>query len=318
MKMAFFFCLLFWEALIPFFQDSPAFSLHANFVRVPVSVFDPEGHMVGGLTADDFELYDEGERTPIRNFVKDLRAVHVVFLLDTSGSIKEEMEEIRRAAFQFASSFEREDRFAVVAFSEEIRLLQDWTGDLSALNRSLKDLKRGYRTALYDALFSTAVEKLRKVSGRKVILLFTDGLDNQSYADYQKAMEGLIRSNVSLYIVSRTRLIRPDVEESKRVRYLNEVMKEVLGEDEDFIEIYFRQKEASMEQLAATTGGRVLYPQKLPDLAKRYAEIASELKSQYLLAFQPPASSSKRLRTIEVKLKNHQGKIAHRQFYLSP
>lgn len=296
-------------------QEPPSFQIKANYVKVPVSVFDTNGQILSNLTREHFILLDENEPRPIENFLLDETAIHVILLLDVSSSLREELEEIQEAALQFAQAFSREDRIAIVSFSDQLELLQDWTNNIKELRKSLKHLERGYRTALYDALISTARERLTQVPGKKVIILLTDGLDNESRSNLDDVLSLMIESDISLYIVSRTRLVQPKIEQSKRVDFLNQVMRNVLHEDKDFIDLYFREKEISLSHLAEATGGRVFFPEKLEDLKSSYMRVAEELKSQYVLTFRPPATSEKTFRTIEVVCTQDIGRIYHRKQY---
>lgn len=296
-------------------QETASFKADATYIRVPVSVFDSKGKVVTNLTRDQFHLLDEGEPRQIQNFVLDRMPIHVLLLLDVSGSLREELDEIRRAAVGFAESFGREDRIAVMTFSDRIELLQDWTNDLRSLRRSLEKIERGYRTALYDALLATAREKLLSVPGKKVIILLTDGLDNESRSNFEDVIDTMVRSQISLYIVSRTRLVQPQVEKSDRVEFINRVMKNVLNEKKDFVKAYFREKEVSMTHLAEATGGRTFFPERLESLSDHYAQLAAELKGQYVLTFLPPASSTKRFRRIQVTCTEEVEQIYYRAKY---
>jgi VWFA-related protein len=296
-------------------QEPPSFQIRANYVKVPVSVFDVNGQVLSNLTREQFVLLDENEPRPIENFLLDKTAIRVLLLLDVSSSLREELEEIQEAALQFAQSFGREDRIAIATFSDKLELLQDWTNNVKKLRKSLKRVERGYRTALYDALVSTARERWVRVPGKKVIILLTDGLDNESRSTFEDALNLLIESDISLYIVSRTRLVQPKIEQSDRADFLNQVMKNVLREEKDFIDIYFREKETSLSHLAEATGGRVFFPEKLEDLRSSYLRVAEELKSQYVLTFRPPLSSEKQFRTIEVVCTQDVGQIYHRKQY---
>ena len=296
-------------------QASPTFRIKADFIKVPVTVFDSRGKLINTLTRDDFRLLDEGRERPIENFVLDKAPIHVVLLLDVSGSLQEEIKEIRQAAIRFASAFGPEDRIAILSFADKITVLQPWTNRQKRIRKSLKKLKPGYRTALWDALMQTSSKMLEQASGRKVIILLTDGLDNESYANYDDVIEDLVSSGVSLYIVSRTRLVLPKVAESNRVRFLNQVMKQVLKEDKNFVDVYFREKETSMKHLAESTGGRVFFPERLVELRSSYAQVARELKNQYILTFAPPSVSDKRFRRIEVVCNQETSRIFHRRQY---
>ncbi len=296
-------------------QEPPSFQIKADYVKVPVSVFDANGRILSNLTQEQFILLDENDPRPIENFLLDKTAIHVILLLDVSSSLGEELEEIQEAALQFAQSFGREDRIAIVSFSDQLELLQNWTRDIRKLRKSLEHLERGYRTALYDALASIAREQLVQVPGKKVIIVLTDGLDNESRSTFDDVLNLLIESDIALYIVSRTRLVQPKIQQSERADFLNQVMKNMLREEKDFIDIYFREKETSLSHLAEATGGRVFFPEKLEDLRSTYLQVAEELKSQYVLTFRPPASSEKKFRSIEVVCTQATGRIYHRKKY---
>lgn len=296
-------------------QSRPSYRIRADFIRVPVTVLNDEGQTILDLKREDFELFDEGKRTLISNFVIDESSVYVSLLLDSSGSVKDEMREIRDAAYGFVQTFDREDRISIISFSDEIEMLQDWTDNERQLRKALGKLERGYRTALYDAITAVVEGPLSQVVGRRVIILFTDGLDNESRATYHEVMDLLIEEDVILYLVSRSRLVQPDVRDSHRVEFLNRVLKNVLDDEEDFVDVYFREKEAAMNHLAETTGGRALYPEALTDLGSAYVQIAREIKSQYLLTFLPPESSSKKFRKIRVQCLEPVARIYYRSMY---
>lgn len=299
-------------------QQPPTYRVDAQFVKVPVTVLDTEGKALLGLEKSDFRLFDEGESRPIENFVLDKSPVHVLFLLDASRSVQDEIQEIRWATLRFAQTFDRDDRIAVIGFSDTIEVLQDWTDDLDDVRKSLKKLKPGYRTALYDALSATTKERLQKLPGKKVIILLTDGLDNESNTSFREVMNQLIATNTVLYIVSRTKLIRDQVAEDDRVEFLNRVMKNVLKEEGSFVDAYFKVKETSMKQLAGANGGRVFFPDKLPALGQSYLQIARELKSQYVLTFRAPENAEKKFRRIRVECLRDVGQVYYREIYLAP
>ncbi|HXK60740.1 MAG TPA: VWA domain-containing protein [Acidobacteriota bacterium] len=296
-------------------QAPPRFRVEASFIKVPVTVSDSHGRLIPDLGPRHFRVFDEGEERTIDNFVLDKSPLHVVLLLDMSGSVREELEDIKEAAVSFSKAFDKEDRIAVMSFSDEVDLLQDWTNDPRKIRKSLKKAEAGYRTALFDALAQVGKTRFRGVPGKKAIILLTDGVDNESLTSFDTVLRQLIESDIALYIVSRTRLVLPQIQRETRVEFLNQVMKNILNDDEDFVELYFREKEAAMEHLSESTGGRVLYPRKLSDLKDNYEELARELKTQYLLTFRPPAHSDKRFRHIRVACSQPMAVVRHREQY---
>ncbi len=303
----------------PVSAQSPSFRVDAKYVKVPVSVFDEQGGAVTGLTRRDFLLFDEGVRRPIENFLLDRAPLHVLLLLDTSGSLREELDEIRRAALRFAGAFSREDRISVIAFADEAEILADWTNRFKRLKKALNKLEPGYRTALYDSLNQVVRERFRRVGGRKAIILLTDGLDNESATPFDELLPTLIEFDITLYIISRTRLVQPKVRDSARVEFLNQVMKDLLEEgdedDGDFVDVYFREKESSLTRLSESTGGRVLFPEYLEELQSSYVQVARELKAQYVLTFNPPGESKVAFRSIRVECLRDVGRLHFRRQY---
>ena len=278
-------------------------------------MFDERGKLLDDLERETFSVRDDGKTTPIVNFVRDFAPVNVLLLLDSSGSLKEELEEIRDSALHFARSFTRDDRVSIIGFSDDTVVLSPWTNRIGRLRKGLRKLKGGYRTAIYDALRETIEGHLRQVQGRRVIILLTDGLDNESVTPYEEILSRLIESQITLYIVSRTRLVDDKVRDSERVSFLNQVMRNILQDNGDFVEAYFKEKETSMVNLAESTGGRVLFPEVLEDLGDTYAQVSRELKHQYLLTFLPPRFSDKKFRSIHVTCSLPQGKVYFRRQY---
>jgi Ca-activated chloride channel homolog len=297
--------------------QTASFRVDASYIKVPVTVFDSQGRLTAGLSREDFRILDEGQERQIENFILDKTPLDIVLLLDVSGSLQEEIEEMRDAAVLFARSFSKDDSISAVSFADRTEILQEWSDNWKDIRKSLRRLKPGYRTALYDALKETT-DRLRPRAGKRVILLLTDGLDNESRSSFDDVLEELIKNDISLYIVSRTRLVRPQVAGSARVEFLNRVMQNVLNSDEDFIESYFREKETALRQLAEVSGGRVFFPLQLHELSANYEQIAEELKFQYLLTFRPPESSEKQFRNLQVICLESARTVHYRQQYRWP
>ncbi len=287
----------------------------ADYVRVPVAVLDENDRPVTDLRAEDFRLYDEDSPKPISNFVLDVAPVHILFLVDSSGSTKEELPQMRYAVRRFAQHFTAEDRMALAGFSDKFEWIQDWTNDEKRLAKALKRLEPGYRTALWDSLSEAAQRRLAGVDGRRALILMTDGLDNESTRTYDQVLEILTKFDVVLYVVSRSRLVESRIEDSERVRFLDRVMRNLLDEDESFVGAYFRDKEAALENLAATNGGRVFYPASFPALGQIYAQIAQELKTQYVMTFPASTTSETAFRRIRVECLRPVGKLVYRRLY---
>ncbi|MBN2338677.1 MAG: VWA domain-containing protein [Acidobacteria bacterium] len=281
--------LLFSAALAPRTgpaQDPPpTFSASVNLVKVPISVFAVDGRMMEGLRAEDFRLWEDRAPQEIRSFGLDTYPVSVVLLVDTSPSSRNELKRIRAAATEFVRGLDAGDRFSVISFDDEVTRILDWTDSRKKLDKALGKLRAGVRTALYDAMYLAAAEQLKNVEGRKAIVLFTDCLDNQSRVGLEEAERAIAKSQASLYVVSKTAIVANDARRERRVVILNDIYRRLFGEDEDYIEEFFRKREGAMTELAEETGGRSFFPTDYDQIRGIYADVAREMKSRYFLTY---------------------------------
>jgi Ca-activated chloride channel family protein len=266
--------------------ESPqaSFSVSVNLVKVPFSVFNDRNELVQDLGREDFRLYEDGKLQQIRSFGVDYNPVSVVLVIDTSGSVKKELDEIRDAAHNFAAALSPEDRISIITFADQPILALDWTSDKRRVRKSLHKLEPGLRTALYDAMYMAAAEQLRGIEGRKAIILLTDGLNNQSTLGFREASLSVVQSQASLYVISKTVMAREAARKERRVRLLSEIYRHFGGE-EDYVDEFFRRREEEMTELADKTGGRAFFPTDYAEIRGVYAEVARELKSKYFLTY---------------------------------
>jgi VWFA-related protein len=266
-------------------QEPPAqFSVSVDLVKVHFSVFDDRGTMVQDPRRENFVLFEDNARQDIRSFGVDVEPVSVVLVLDTSATVKEELKKIKEAAEEFADHLSKDDRISIITFDEDVKLLLDWTSDTRLVRKSLRKAKLGLRTALYDAMYSAACDMLRGVEGRKAIILLTDCLNNQSSLTFSDASLAIVQSQASLYVVSKTKIVREEAKRERRVIMLTNIAKRLFG-DEDYIEEFFKRRETEMTDLAEKTGGRCLFPADYDEIKHVYAEVAHELKSKYFLTY---------------------------------
>jgi VWFA-related protein len=265
--------------------DPPSFSVSVNLVKVPVSVFDEHGNLVTNLRSENFRVWEDKAAQQIRSFGIDTNPVSVVMLLDTSMSEKTELKKIREAAEEFVDALAPGDRVSLVTFDDEVYQKVDWTQDMRKIKRALARITPGLRTALYDAMYFAAHDQLKDVDGRKAVILLTDCLNNQSSVDFDDAALTIVQSQASLYVVSKTAMVREQAERERRVVMLNDIYKRLFGQDADYVGEFFRKREAQMTDLAERTGGRSFFPTDYDQIKDVYAEVARELKSKYYLTY---------------------------------
>ncbi len=263
------------------------YSVSVDLIKVPFTVFDQHDQMVQDLDRSDFRLYENGVPQEIRSFGRDLLPVSVVLVIDTSGSSEKEekgLKKIKEAAESFVMALSKQDRVSIIAFSDEVELAQDWTHDRKRARKVIRKLMPGFRTALYDAIFMAAQDQLGELDGRKAIILLTDGLNNQSRVLAQEAALSVVQSQATLYVVSKTMILKEAARNQRRVIMLQEIYEKNFGED-NYIERFFLKREAEMRGLAERTGGRAFFPVSYDRIKDVYREVARELKHQYYLTY---------------------------------
>ena len=265
--------------------DTSTFSVSVNLVKVPISVFDDRGNLVDSLRSENFRIWEDQAVQTIRSFGVDTNPVSVVILLDTSMSEKLEMKKMKETVEAFVGALSKGDSVSLITFDIEVYQTLDWTQDLKKVRRVLGKIRPGMRTALYDAMYVAAQDQLKGIEGRKAIILLTDCLDNESSITFKDALLSIVQSQASIYVVSKTAMIKNSAKEQPRVMWLADVYKRMFGTDDDYIDEYFKKREAEMTDLAERTGGRCFFPTDYDEIKGAYQEVARELKSKYYLTY---------------------------------
>jgi Ca-activated chloride channel family protein len=238
-------------------------TLHVDvkLVSVFVNVTDRNGAIVGGLTRDDFGLTEDGRRQQIAVFERQSELpLNLTLAIDTSGSVKKDMEQEADAGRRFAHALLRpQDQMSLLQFATEVRELTPFTNKLSLIDRGLGQLRPDFATALYDAVYLGS-NRLGPKQGRKVMVLVSDGGDTASTATYAKALEQALRNDVMIYSV-----IDVPIEASAG--------RELGGEH-------------ALITLAEQTGGKSFYVSD-GGLDKAFAQVSEDLRTQYLLGYYP-------------------------------
>ncbi len=158
--------------------QQPTYRSSVPAVSVYATVLDNSGRLVTDLTADDFEMYDNGRRQPLTVFDNSERPITVVVMLDRSISMRPQFGLVSSAARAFVSTLLPEDRARIGSFSDRIRIDPEiFTSDHQELNRIIDDrLLPAGSTPLWNATFD-ALDALKGEVGQRVVLVFTDGRD---------------------------------------------------------------------------------------------------------------------------------------------
>jgi len=274
-------------------RDTFRFRVNVQLVLLSASVSTPDGRSVPDLAQDAFEVYEEGELRPLRLFERQTAMpLQLVVLIDASLSAAVELPAQKDAVSRFLKRVAREqDNVAIYQLSGKKRSVADFSNDTKKLLTSVKDIREGSGTALYDVLVE-ASEKLKVREGRRVVVVVSDGNDTTSKNDFQAALRALQEAETTLFAL----VVRPIAGESGR---------SVRGEH-------------TLITLANLTGGRVFFPTSTGELDRFYRELDELLRTQYLLGYQPaPPSIRQEFRRIEVRVKGGDFTVRHRQGYYS-
>jgi Ca-activated chloride channel family protein len=177
--------------------------INTSLVTVPVSVVDRYGKYVPTMRRQDFHIFDEGVEQKIAYFASVDQPFAVVLVIDTSGSTHFQLEEIQDAAIAFVNQLQSQDRVMVMSFDDQIRVLCEPTNDREALAKAIRRTRTGGGTRLYDAVDLVIGQKLSHISGRKAVVLFTDGVDTTSrHATYSSTLKEAQESEGGIYTVA--------------------------------------------------------------------------------------------------------------------
>ena len=227
-----------------------------DLVELYTTVIDRGNRPVTGLQEGDFTVFEDGVRQDVARFelVQNLPLTLGV-AIDASASMKDVMEETRQAAAQFLTNLmkPRDTSFAV-AFASRPHLLTGQTSDVAMVVDTIHSLRATGRTALHDALM-TSLYYFRGVTGRRALVLLSDGEDTSSSAKYGDVLEYARHSEVVIYTIGLG-----------------------VGGTQPLLR-------AKLEEIATATGGRAFFIDAARDLAPVYRQIDRELRSQYLLAY---------------------------------
>ncbi len=207
-------------------------------------------------------------------------------LMDTSPSTAGKLAFSKEAAKNFLYTVLqlRKDKAAFMTFDHQINLLTDFTDKTDVLDKAVDGVKKtGSQTALYDAVWQFADEKLRNVPGRRVIVLITDGDDTFSRADLNDAIDIAQRTETTIFGIST------------KAGFLGSVPGVEAGTVKD-------KGDKFLTELCEQTGGEAFFTGDMIALERAFKKISEELKSQYILTYRPANQNyDGRTRKIEVR-----------------
>jgi len=272
----------------------------AGYTQVTVTVTNPNGGYVTGLTKDDFRVYENGQQRPVQFLRQDLNTpVSVGILVDTSGSMQPKIQQARAAIAQFLRDLNDRDDVFLFAFSDRPFLLQPFTSDHSLVMSRLGLLHAYGRTALYDVLLDGLLMVERGRYDKKAILVVTDGMDTASRSSLNQVIAQARRMGVLVYSIG----IGDPGSGSGPSISLGPL---IFGGGGDLE----RVDAETLKMLSNETGAKTFIIREVGDgeaLRNATASISQELREQYTIGFLSPDPERGGYRNLRVEVPGHPG-----------
>jgi VWFA-related protein len=269
-------------------QDQPAFRAGTSLVPIYVTVTDEAGHLVRDLTADDFEVRDNGRRKPLAFFTSERQPFSVVVMLDRSGSMADNFNLIRDAASEFVGQMQPADRARIGSFSDEIRIdPEGFSGDRTELMRILHDRLQDAGPSPVWTAIDRSITALVPREGRRVVLVFSDGHDDPGRSQVKTTLEDVLRrariDEIMVYAIGFTAITSRSSGWSMPAgpagggRY-------PVPQRPASVSTRVQKPHRGLKTLAEESGGGYFELHETEDLNATFVRVAEELHQQYLLA----------------------------------
>ena len=254
-------------------EPATVIKVQVRLVEVYASIHDRKGHFVDGLSRENFEVLEDGKPQQIAAFDSTTQSLSCAILLDTTGSMGEALPRVKNAMVKLIDELGPEDSVAIFTFDERLVIRQDFTTDKNVAKCAALRTRAEGATALFDAL-SEAAQELSRRSGKKVLILFTDGDDNSSALNASAAVARAKKAGVPLYTIAEG-----EATHSHNLRKL-------------------------LDELSERTGGAAYEVKKPAEMEQVFHEISEDVRHLYMISYRPPEGANDgKWRKIDVLVK---------------
>ena len=290
-------------------QEEAVFKAGVDLVDVAATVTDKHGRFIGGLTKDNFVVYEDGKPQEIVSFSSERVPVSLAMLLDVSGSMTEEQLTTARLAinhFVF-NLLDKDDELFLMEFAGRGRILQQWTRDRESFSRALDQANHesltpngvvqsgafpagNYGTAVYDAVATSLRYAARGKNQKKAVLVITDGIDTSSRRTIKQVQEAIRASEILVY---------------------------ALGVDGGSSGVWGSNGSvdtSGLRKLTDDTGGRTEVVKGFKNLERATGQLADEFNQQYVIGYAAPNRDG-RWHSIKVEVRKKGAKVRTRSGY---
>ncbi len=276
----------------------PGSTIRIEVSRVPLlfTVTDKKNRFITNLDRDDFQVFDNGKKQSIREFVRESDLpLRIGIILDTSNSVRTRFRFEQEAAIEFVRSvlLEEKDKAFLVGFDTRAQLLVDFTNNVDKLAEGIRAARAGGGTALYDAIYYACRDKLPEdwppEQFRRALVILGDGEDNQSTVTRDMALEMTHKAEAVIYAIST-----------------NQTRQHIAGDK-------------VLHRFSRETGGVAFHPLQARDLEQSFADIANELRHQYFILYSPTEfTADGSFHKVRVKARVKKAQVRARRGYYAP
>src|SRR5260370_42115714 len=295
-------------------QDTPpTIKVEVDVVNILFNVRDKKSGLVGNLSKDDFQIFEDGKEQSVKYFTRETDLpLTLGLLIDVSVSQMNLVEIEKNASYQFFGSVLRKQDLAfLISFGASADLLEDYANAPKLLRKGLEGLQvnsdvgglhpgpvptisHPKGTILYDAVYLAASDQLKGQVGRKALVLITDGEDQGSSYSIKQAIEAAQKADAIIY----------------GFYYVDRAFYSQGGI------MFGGVSDSALRQLSEDTGGHVFHIDRKMTLQNAFDQLQAELRSQYSIAYTPsnPAKDGT-FRRIEIRTGNKDYKVQARKGY---
>ncbi|MGZ4876977.1 MAG: VWA domain-containing protein [Candidatus Angelobacter sp.] len=240
--------------------DRYTFRSQVNEVTLSATVLDARRHLVTNLSPTNFAVYEDNQPQKITSFKREDIPVSIGIVVDNSGSMRTKRAAVTKAVLNLIQASNPQDEVFVVNFNDDPYLDQDFTNRLDPLREALDRVDSRGGTALYDAVIASA-DHLAKGAKKekKVLLVVTDGVDNESRESLESAIRKVQDDNgPTIYTIG------------------------ILGDEPGI-----KRAKRALQSLSDQTGGVAFFPKDLVEVDEISQEVARDIRNQYSLTYKP-------------------------------
>jgi Ca-activated chloride channel family protein len=232
-------------------------AVDVDVVQLTAVVTDDDGRFVSGLTVNDFKVFDNDRPQKITSFQSENISLELVAALDVSSSMRDALPRVKESATRFLAGLRGGDHVTLLAFNDIVYTLAQRTKDQSTRAQAIERMRAWGGTALYDVVVD-ALRRLERQTGRRALVVFSDGDDQSSHATMQAAVAHAESSDATIYAIGQGRAVRT------------------------------RELQTVLSRFASISGGRAFFTEDVSRLDRFFSEILEDLSNQYLVSYSYP------------------------------